>query len=53
MIAGPRGLVHRTSTQRPRMRDSGAAARGLRRIADLVDEAGRDRADVLCFVGSP
>jgi hypothetical protein len=53
MIAGHRGLVHRTSTQRPWIRDSGAGAYGLRRIADLVDEAGRDRPDVLCFVGSP
>jgi hypothetical protein len=34
------------------MRYSRAAARGLRRIAGLVD-ADRDRADVLCFVGSP
>jgi hypothetical protein len=53
MVAGPRGLAHRTSTPRPRVRDSGAAGHGLRRIADLVDEAGRDRADVLCFAGSP
>jgi hypothetical protein len=53
MIAGPRGPVHRTSTQRPRVRDSGAANRGFRPIADLADEADRDPADALCFVDSP